>query len=504
MNWQSVPAGNIPPVASAADILTPAGSGVSGRRFSIPPVPAVSGVRRIALRFADRISDAGLVVDLGDSIGSLRWWRGAATLFALCGAATHLGFSAPPLIGPVPPRESGAVSDERAADAIAPLSEGATTGRRMVPARTAERLAEPPERPQIALTANVGSGGLEGALRRAGVGRSDLDDIRRGLSGVVRMNGVAPGTRLDLVMGRRESRSDPRPLESLLFRAAFDLNVRVERRGENLNVVRVPIAVDNTPLRVVGAIGGSLSRSARAAGLPQSIVSEYMRQMAQAVDLQRDVGRSDRFEIIVAHRRAATGETEMGQLLYAGLSGGKKNVGLMRWGGKGQFYRENGEGARKGLLRMPIDGARISSTFGMRFHPILNFSRLHAGTDFAAGTGTPILASASGRVVRSGWGGGYGNVVMIDHGKGVSTRYAHMSKLIAKAGTQVRQGEVIGLVGSSGLATGPHLHYEVWVNGKPVDPKQAKFETSEKLAGRDLAGFRAQLQQLKRVQAAGD
>jgi murein DD-endopeptidase MepM/ murein hydrolase activator NlpD len=307
-----------------------------------------------------------------------------------------------------------------------------------------------------------------------------------------------------MALGRRESRAEPRPLEFLAFRSAFDMKLEVKRGSDGaLAVTRIPIRIDNPPLRVTGEVGASLTRAARAAGVPAHIVAEYVKQMSYVVDFQREVRGRDRFDFIIAHRRAETGETEMGQLLYAGLQNGKQQIALMRFGDKGQFFRESGEGARRGLMRTPVDGARLSSGFGMRFHPVLGYSRMHQGVDFAAPSGTPVLASATGRVVGAGWGGGYGNVVRLDHGKGFTTRYAHLSRILVRAGQSVSQGQVIGHVGTTGLSTGPHLHYEVWQGSKPVDPRSARFQGGVQLSGADLARFKAEMARLKQVAASG-
>ena len=455
-------------------------------------------------RTAAGIAEAELVVDLGDSIGSGHWWRGAATLTALVGAAVAMGLQTPTLIGHVPASPTDAVLEEAGQGTIAPLATGSATARRAPPTAMVKRLSETPERPRIELTAKVGSGGLEGALRRAGLGREDIDSLRSLLSGVVNINGVRPGADLKIVLGRRESRAVARPLEFLAFRASFESKVEVSRGADGqLKLKHIPIRIDNTPLRVTGVIGNSLDRAARAAGIPAHIIAEYRRQMSYAIDLGRDVGRRDRFEMIVANRRAETGESEMGGLLYAGLITGRSNVSLMRWGKNGEFFWQTGEGVRKGLIRSPVAGARLSSGFGMRFHPVLGYSRMHQGVDFAAGKGTPIQASASGTVVMAGWGGGYGNVVIMDHGRGLRTRYSHMHKIGVRNGQQVAQGQTIGQVGSTGLSTGPHLHYEVWQNGKVVDPRQAKFMGGTQLGGADLSRFKAEMARLKSIRAAG-
>ncbi len=493
-------------MASAADLtFGRMNAGASGRPSVALLRLRLPGPGDLRLdRLGSSLSDRELLVDLGDCIGSGRWWRGVATLAVLVGAAGTLALKTPVLTGVVPAARSDAALEETRADAIAPQAMGSVTGRVVPPTRAVRRLSEVPERPRIELRARVGEGGLESALRRSGVGREDLLALGGLMNGVVNLRGLKPGTELSMVMGRREKKADPRPLMFLGFRSAFDMRLEVVRAESGvLAMKRIPIKVDKTPLRVTGQVGGSLHRAARAAGLPAGVIADYVKQMSYVVDFQREVGGKDRFEFIVEHRRAETGEREMGQLLYAGLQNGKQQISLMRWGNGGQFFRANGEGAKKGLMRTPVEGARLSSGFGMRFHPILGFSRMHQGVDFAAGTGTPVLASAAGRVIQSGWAGGYGNVIRIDHGKGLVTRYAHLSRLIAKTGQQVGQGDRVGLVGSTGLSTGPHLHYEVWQNGKPVDPRQTRFQTGTQLGGSDLAAFKAEMARLKAIAAAG-
>ena len=465
---------------------------------------SVSRAGAILSRTAGNLADTDLVVDLGDSIGSGRWWRGLATVGALVGGAAALAFQIPALTGAVPHSKPPALVEEGRIGAISPLAQGSVTGLQAAPTPMARRLAEAPERPRIELNATIGSGGLEGALRRAGVGREDIGALNGLLKGVANPRGIRPGTSIDLVLGRRETKAVPRPLEFLSFRAAFDMKVEASRGADGtLTVKPIPIKIDNTPLRVSGGVGASLDRSARAAGIPGHIISEYRKQMSYVLDFQRDIHARDKFEMIVARRRAETGETELGGLLYAGLVNGRSNVSLMRWGKDGAFYWQNGESARKGLIRTPVNGARQSSGFGMRFHPILNYSRMHQGVDFAASTGTPVVASAAGRVAQAGWGGGYGNLIVIDHGKGMRTRYAHLHRMNVRAGQQVAQGQVIGQVGSTGMSTGPHLHYEVWQNGRPVDPRGAKFNMGTQLGGSDLQKFKAEMARLKALPAAG-
>lgn len=465
---------------------------------------ARGAARGIDLGLADRsrlglrgYGQIDLRFDLGDRIGSRDWWVGAGLVTTLCALAVAAGLRVTPI--PLSARAplTPAQRFEAAPDRIAPLALGAATGRQVGPTKAVERLAEPPERPRVEVTARVAGGSFEGALRRAGVGPEEADAVARLVGAEVPLARVKPGTTVDLVLGRRETKAVPRPLESLGFRAAFDLRLEVARaEDDSLVLKRVPIAVDDTPLRITGTVGPSLYRSARAAGVPAAIVADYIQAMSYAIDFQRQVGSKDRFDIVVEHRRAETGETETGGLIYAGLEPRKgERIDMLKWnfGGKSQFFRGNGESARKGLMRTPVDGARLTSNFGMRFHPILNYSRMHQGADFGAAYGSPILAAAGGKVTFAGPHGGHGNYIMVTHRKGLATAYAHLSRFAVKPGQQVAQGQVIGYVGSTGISTGPHLHYEVWLDGRPVNPLGIKFIGGTRLTGPDYKAFQAKL-----------
>lgn len=452
-------------------------------------------------RALDRLAVVDFAVDLGDSIGSRTWWRGVATLLCLC-IAMALGGAPSRLIAPVAAPLTVAQADDANPDTLRPLALGATSGRITAPTRFARPLAEAPERPRIELTARYrATDSFEGALRRAGIGAADANAAARLVGAEIRLDQVRAATDLDLVLGRRETKRMPRPLEALGFRAAFDLRLELARVDGALALKRLPIAIDDTPLRITGTVGGSLARSAKAAGLSAPLVAEAIRQFGYAVDFQHGVGRRDRFDLVVEHRRAATGETQTGGLMYAAL--GKTE--LMRWtyAGKPQFFRASGESARKGLMKTPVDGARLTSGFGMRFHPLLNYSRLHQGVDFGAASGSPIIAAAAGRVSFAGYHGGHGNYVRLAHNKGLATAYAHLSRFAVKNGQAVSQGQVIGYVGSTGLSTGPHLHYEVWLNARPVNPMTIKFLGGTQLGGADLVRFQGEMSRLRMLRGAG-
>jgi len=479
-----------------------------GRVILLPrALPVRDATPRALPRFdLDRFADLDLCVDLGQTIGSRDWWLGLGLLLTLCATAIVAGTHVSPLPLSARATLTPVQYDDARPDTIAPLASGATTGRAVPPTRLVEALKDVPERPRIETTARVGrSDGIGPALRRAGVGADDASTVARLVGGVV--HGVAPGTGIDVVLGRRETRTVPRPLASLGFRAAFDLRLEVARGADGgLELKRIPIAVDSTPLRVTGFVGGNLVRAVRAAGVPASQADDYRQNLAYVLDLQRQVGRRDRFDIVLEHRRAATGETETGGLLYAALHPARGDaVELMRWtyGNRPMFFRANGESAKKGLMRTPVDGAHETSGFGLRLHPILGYSRLHQGTDFGAASGTPIMAAAAGTVTFAGWHGGHGNYVQVLHHPGLMTAYGHMSKFAVKPGAKVAQGQVIGYVGSTGLSTGPHLHYEVWVNQKPVDPTNIKFTGGTTLAGSEMGRFRSEMDRMRGLRAAG-
>lgn len=445
---------------------------------------------------ADRFD---LVVDLGARIGSPQWFRGLATCIGLCSAAWALGPSRDAIPGASPAPLTEAQWNQARALAIAPLAYGADTGRRMAPTAAVQPLSEIPERPILTLRATLGRGdGFARMLERAGVAPLEAAAIADMVDEVVPLADIRPGTSLDLVLGRRPNRNVARPLDALSFRARFDLRLEVARTGGALVLKQVPIAVDETPLRIQGQVGSSLYRSARAAGVPARIVEGYIRALSTQLSVPSGLGSSDRFDIIIEHRRAATGETETGQLLFAGLDRSSgRDLQLMPWASEGrtQWFEASGVGKETGGFVQPVPGA-ISSNFGLRMHPILRYARMHRGVDFRAAHGTPILAATDGRVSFAGWAGGYGRQVRIGHAGGLTTSYSHMSRISVAPGQSVRRGQVIGTVGSTGLSTGPHLHYEVYRNGVAVNPRSIRFTSRAQLAGGDLAAFRTRLRSL--------
>jgi murein DD-endopeptidase MepM/ murein hydrolase activator NlpD len=242
--------------------------------------------------------------------------------------------------------------------------------------------------------------------------------------------------------------------------------------------------------RINGDVAGGLYWSLRGAGASPAIATDYLKAIATRIDVG-EVAPYDRFDFAVI--KGVNGEPDT--LVYAGLDRAQySDVQVMKWivnGQTGWFDGSLEQQASAGLMA-PVAG-RITSGFGYRYHPILHFSRLHAGIDFGAAYGSPIAAAADGQVVGAGWTGGYGRQVRIVHEGGLMTTYSHMSAVVAQPGTMVRQGQVIGYVGSSGLSTGPHLHFEVRVGGRPVNPLTARLVSRPVFEGPQFAAFKAKL-----------
>ena len=452
------------------------------------------------LEASARLDSLDLVPDLAEDIGSRRWLRGAGTL---------LGLSALALVGwpDFAPLEAAPVMaidttlrDEFRSQMIMPLALGGDSGRHMGATAAVMPLRSAPERPRLDLEATLARGdSFERMLQRAGVGGPEAGYIASMIAGTVPLAEIAPGTKIDITLGRRPAPGAARPLDALSFRARFDLQLAVERRGGRLAVDPRPIKVDTTPLRIRGVVGSSLYRSARAAGAPAGAVQQYLRALGVEIDLDSGIASGDEFDLIVDYKRAATGEVEAGKLIYAALlRDGKPRKQLLRWGSDGRFFEASGVGETRSGLLAPVPG-RITSRYGMRRHPILGYRRMHAGIDFKASHGTPIYAVSDGTVQFAGRHGGHGNYVKLSHGSGLATGYGHMSRIAVSSGTRVRRGQVIGYVGSTGLSTGPHLHYEMYRNGATVNPESVSFVTRAQLSGTELANFRATLGQMQQV-----
>ena len=314
-------------------------------------------------------------------------------------------------------------------------------------------------------------------LSKAGVPAAEAHAAGLALSPIFPPRLLAPGhdigLRLDRAAGNaiRELEVSPAPGRSILLR----------RAATGFTVEQVEADRHRHLARVETGTGDGVFPSLVQAGLPPALAQSVVRALAHEVDFQRDMQRGDRIEVAFERFRDAEGDLlGHGRVLHATLTLSGREISIWRFtppsGGSGWYHAE-GQPFGGGLLRTPLDGARLTSGFGMRRHPVLGFTRQHAGVDFAAPTGTPVVAAADGVVSSMRVEGGYGRIVRLRHAGGMETRYAHLVRFASglTPGVRVRQGDVIGMVGRSGVATGPHLHYEVRVKGRRVDPQRYAF-----------------------------
>ena len=443
-----------------------------------------------------RSRNAGLVVDLAEDAFSARWWQGVATVALLCSAALATGLEIEP---PFDVQAAGDPVQFRALG-IAPLSNRSRTGLRMASSEAVEPLEFAPERPFVSFTARLApADSVARMLYRAGADYADA--VRVG--GLIASSGrpIEPGTAIAVRLGEKNGRT--RAVDRVALRAGLDMNLLILRSGQDLALIRQPIPVDATPLRIRGRVGDGLYWSLRAAGASPQTAAEYLQALAGEIDVG-EMGPDDRFDLVLANRRSASGESRTGQLLYAGIQRvTARSLQLVRWpmGGRSQWVDAASmadRAAESGGMMAPVAGP-ITSRFGYRIHPILRYARFHSGVDFGAGWGAPIVAAASGRVAAAGWAGGYGRQVRIAHDDGLTSSYSHMSRMVVAAGSFVQRGELIGYVGSSGLSTGPHLHYEVIQGGKKVNPLSVRFASAPAVDPAQLNAFKARLAELLRV-----
>jgi murein DD-endopeptidase MepM/ murein hydrolase activator NlpD len=248
--------------------------------------------------------------------------------------------------------------------------------------------------------------------------------------------------------------------------------------------------------RAGARIDSSLYLAAMQAGIPAEVVVQMIRMFSYEIDFQRDLKPGDSFEVLYNYYYTPDGQpAKQGDIAYAAMHLLGRTVQLYRFqpndGGDADFFDSKGQSAKSMLMKTPVDGARISSGFGMRFHPILGYTRMHKGIDFAVPVGTPVMAAGSGTIETEGWLGGYGNFMLLNHGNSYETAYGHLSRFAPglHQGSHVHQGEVIAYSGMTGMATGPHLHYEIRKDKVQVNPATVKVAAGRMLSGNDLRDF---------------
>lgn len=290
------------------------------------------------------------------------------------------------------------------------------------------------------------------------------------------------------------------PIQRLLalhFSPSIEQDITVTRTtagGFDAAIVKKELQVRRH--RAGGTVDSSLYLAAMQAGIPAEVVIDMINIFSYKVDFQRDIHDGDSFEVYYDFYYTPEGQpVRLGDISFARMRLGGKDMGLYRYqpnpNEAPEYFDGKGESAKGLLMKTPVDGARISSGFGSRFHPVLGYTRMHKGMDFAVPSGTPVKAAGAGTIQFMGWGNGYGNLLKISHANGYATGYAHLSRFAPgmRRGARVRQGQIVAYSGKTGLATGPHLHYETFVNNSQVNPQSLKMAQGRVLAGKERVQF---------------
>ena len=323
------------------------------------------------------------------------------------------------------------------------------------------------------------------------INKDEISAIKQSLSKKVNINKLNTNQKIHIILDKTNNK-----IKEFVFQISNTEKIYLSKNSEDLefNEKILSIKLDKKIIYKENIILQSLYKAATDQNIPPNTIIEFARIYGFQVDFQRDIRKEDKFqimyEVFIDENKKII---ETGEILFANLklSGQDNSLYYFDKENVEGHYDKNGKSVQKALMKTPINGARLSSSFGMRKHPIDGFNKMHRGTDFAAATGTPIMASGNGIIKKAGWCGGGGNCVKIKHNSTYETVYAHMSKFARgiKRGVRVKQGQTIGYVGSTGKSTGPHLHYEVIVNGKKVNSQKLKLPSGKILKGKDRKLF---------------
>ena len=341
-------------------------------------------------------------------------------------------------------------------------------------------------------------------VRKAAVPRQDAYDVVMALNKVYDPRDLTPGHEITVFFHQDPAIADP-TFSGVRIEKDIVNGVMVRRQDNgNYTVSQVEKDVHRNVRGFKGTIRNSLYEDASDAGVPDAVILELIKMYSWNVDFQRGIHTGDKFEVM--YEEYKTDDNKLvhgrGNIVYAKLTLAGEEMPFYRYtdkGGNVGYFDDHGYSAKKPLMKTPIDGARISSGFGMREHPVLGYTKMHKGVDFAAPRGTPIYAAGDGVIEKIGPFSTFGNYIRIRHRNELKTAYAHMKgfKSGLHDGSRVKQGEVIGYVGTTGRSTGPHLHYEVIVNNHQVNPASIKLPTGIILHGRDLKSFNSLVAQTK-------
>jgi murein DD-endopeptidase MepM/ murein hydrolase activator NlpD len=330
------------------------------------------------------------------------------------------------------------------------------------------------------------------------VGQDEAQQAVRALGQAFDTVNIKAGLAFEAAIARPRDNKGPARLMGLSMRTGPASAVTLARAFDGvLHLRQMNEKVSAQTVVAQGEMEGSLYLSAEKAGATPELTAQVVKLFSHKLDFSRDIHPGDRFSMVFDRKVTESGRTvQAGDLLYAEINakGGASRFYRFKAPGASDaaYFDETGKDIRGFLLRTPLDGARVTSGFGMRLHPILGFSRMHTGIDFGAPIGTPVFAAGDGVVEKAQWAGGYGRWLQIRHNSQYETGYGHLSGWAVKPGQHVRQGQVVAYVGSTGMSTGPHLHYEVIVGGKKVNPAGVKVPSGTILSGKELAAFKAE------------
>ena len=332
---------------------------------------------------------------------------------------------------------------------------------------------------------------FDNILENYSINKKEINLIKKNIIKKVNINKLNTNQRIQITIDQTNNK-----IKEFIFQISNTEKIYLSRKKTNKNFDQeiLTLKLDKKIVYKENVIKQSLYKAAIDKKIPPNTIIEFARIYGFQVDFQRDIRKLDKFQVMYEVFIDKNNKViETGEILFANLRLSGQNNSLYYYDKRGSegHYDKNGKSVQKALMKTPINGARLSSSYGMRKHPIDGFNKMHRGTDFAAPTGTPIMASGNGIVKKAGWCGGGGNCVKIKHNSTYETVYAHMSKFARgiKSGVRVKQGQTIGYVGSTGKSTGPHLHYEVVVNGKRVNSQKLKLPSGKILKGTEREIF---------------
>ncbi len=437
----------------------------------------------------------------------LRYVTSVAGCFMAAGFMAFGGISAPQMGGLLGGAAQYAGALQPAAGEEGIIQQAAVTPNVNVPGVLKERISDSMRRASLVIQKapkknyeeiEIGRGDtLAGVLQTAGLNSADSYQTVKALSEQYDPRGVKPGQKLSVHFEPGTQEGERGAFTKMVMQVDPVREIVVSRSGDTFKTAMSEKKLVKNTYAGKAKIETSLYGSAARAGIPSQVIAEMIRIYSWNIDFQRDIQPGDKIEVMYEAEETEDGEyAKFGNVLYANLTVGGREVPIYRYelaDGRIDYFQPDGLSIRNTLMKTPIDGARISSGFGMRRHPVLGYSKMHKGMDFAAPTGTPIYAAGDGVLEYAGRFSSYGNYIRIRHNSQLKTAYAHMHRLGKgmSVGKRVRQGEVIGYVGTTGRSTGPHLHYEVMVNNKAVNPRSVNLPTGEQLIGRDLQRFKS-------------